>query len=114
MSIRSKGETLVAVEIDNPILRWVAEERNIHQAIVKRVISLIDVENTLPFIARYSKEVTGGLDEVEIKTIKDKWRYAVNLAERKQEVTRLIDEQGQLTEELKREIMQATQLQRVE
>lgn len=104
----------MAVEIDNPTLRWVAEETNIHQSIVKKVITLIDARNTVPFIARYRKEVTGGLDEVEIKTIQDKWRYAVNLAERKQEVTRLIDEQGQLTEELKREIMQATQLQRVE
>src|SRR5699024_3866615 len=70
--------------------------------------------STVPFIARDRKEVTGGLDEVEIKTIQDKWRYAGNLAERKQEVTRLTDEQGQLTEEPKREIMQATQLQRVE
>src|SRR5690625_7445607 len=74
----------------------------------------MDEGNTVPFIARYRKEVTGGLDEVQIKTIADKWEYVVNLTERKEEVIRLIDEQGKLTEELKRDINQATQLQRIE
>src|SRR5699024_4979099 len=74
----------------------------------------MDEGNTVPFIARYRKEITGGLDEVKIKQIQDKWQYAVNLAERKEEVIRLIDEQGKLTEELERDITAATQLQRVE
>jgi len=83
-------------------------------SIVKQVIDLLEEGNTVPFIARYRKEATGGLDEVAIKTIQDKWTYAVQLAERKEEVIRLIDEQGKLTEELAAEINQATQLQRVE
>src|SRR5699024_8017921 len=70
--------------------------------------------NTVPFIARYRKEMTGGLDEVQIKSVQDKWTYAVNLRERKEEVLRIIDEQGKLTETLAEEITQATQLQRVE
>ncbi|MBP1950636.1 uncharacterized protein J2Z82_003596 [Virgibacillus litoralis] len=94
--------------------QWVAKETEVNNATVKKVIALMDEGNTVPFIARYRKEVTGGLDEVQIKLIHDKYQYAVNLAERKQEVIRLIDEQGKLTEELERDITQATQLQRVE
>ncbi|MGP4107473.1 Tex family protein [Virgibacillus sp. L01] len=94
--------------------QWVAKEAEVNNATVKKVIALMDEGNTVPFIARYRKEATGGLDEVQIKLIHDKYQYAVNLAERKQEVIRLIDEQGKLTEELERDITQATQLQRVE
>lgn len=94
--------------------QWVAKETDVKTAIVKKVIALMDEGNTVPFIARYRKEVTGGLDEVQIKSIQDKYQYAVNLAERKEEVIRLINEQGKLTEELERDINQATQLQRVE
>ncbi|SEQ78147.1 uncharacterized protein SAMN05216232_3347 [Virgibacillus subterraneus] len=94
--------------------QWVAKETEVNNATVKKVIALMDEGNTVPFIARYRKEATGGLDEVQIKLIHDKYQYAVNLAERKQEVIRLIDEQGKLTEELERDITQATQLQRVE
>src|SRR5699024_11807950 len=79
-----------------------------------QVIQLLDEGNTVPFIARYRKEATGGLDEVEIKSIQDRWTYVVQLAERKAEVLRLIDEQGKLTEELKAEIEAADQLQRLE
>src|SRR5690625_3142707 len=96
------------------LLNWVAKETKIKESIVIKVISLMDEGNTVPFIARYRKEATGGLDEVQIKTIADKWEYIVNLTERKEEVIRLIDEQGKLTEELKQAINQATQLQRVE
>ncbi|SFB38956.1 uncharacterized protein SAMN04488072_12419 [Lentibacillus halodurans] len=94
--------------------QWVAKEAEVKTATVKKVIALMEEGNTVPFIARYRKEATGGLDEVQIKQIYDKWQYAVNLAERKEEVIRLIHEQGKLTEELKRNITQATQLQRVE
>ncbi|WP_163971793.1 Tex family protein [Oceanobacillus halotolerans] len=96
------------------LTQWVASETKVKQQTVRMVISLIDEGNTVPFIARYRKEVTGGLDEVQIKLIHDKWQYAVNLAERKQEVIRLIDEQGKLTPELEQAINRATQLQRVE
>ncbi|ALX49135.1 Tex family protein [Lentibacillus amyloliquefaciens] len=94
--------------------QWVASETDVKSSAVKKVIEMMDEGNTVPFIARYRKEATGGLDEVQIKLIHDKWQYAVNLAERKEEVIRLIDEQGKLTEELKQDITQASQLQRVE
>ncbi|MCZ0702675.1 uncharacterized protein J2T56_001010 [Natronobacillus azotifigens] len=96
------------------VMEWVAKELTLGMPTVKQVIGLLDEGNTVPFIARYRKEATGGLDEVQIKTIEDKWQYGLNLAERKQEVIRLIDEQKKLTPELKKDIEQAEQLQRVE
>ncbi|MEI3605331.1 Tex family protein [Pseudogracilibacillus sp. SE30717A] len=100
--------------MNEKLLLVVAKELNMKQSTVKQVISLLEEGNTVPFIARYRKEATGGLDEVTIKTIQDTWHYAVQLAERKEEVLRLIDEQGKLTDELKKDIEQATKLQRVE
>ncbi|GAA0610787.1 Tex family protein [Virgibacillus siamensis] len=100
----------MAIEIE----QWVAKETEVNTGIVQKVIALMKEGNTVPFIARYRKEMTGGLDEVQIKSIEDKYQYAVNLATRKEEVIRLIDEQDKLTEELEQEINQATQLQRVE
>lgn len=104
----------MSVELEQDLSSWVAKEAQVKTSTVKKVIALMDEGNTVPFIARYRKEVTGGLDEVQIKLIQDKWHYAMNLAERKQEVIRLIDEQGKLTEELEHDITEATQLQRVE
>jgi len=100
--------------IEEQLIELVAKEISVKANIVKQVVSLLDEGNTVPFIARYRKEVTGGLDEVSIKEIQDKWQYAVQLSERKAEVIRLIDEQGKLTEELQGEIENATKLQRVE
>lgn len=99
---------------EDAIVKLVAEELNIRENIIQQVITLINDGNTVPFIARYRKEVTGGLDEVQIKQIHDTWTYNMQLSERKEEVIRLIDEQGKLTVELKQEIMAVTQLQRVE
>lgn len=104
----------MTVQVEQNNLLWVAKETKIKEATIKKVITLLDDGNTVPFIARYRKEATGGLDEVQIKAIQDKWNYAVNLSERKQEVLRIIEEQGKLTEELAGEIQKATQLQRVE
>lgn len=95
-------------------MKWVAQETTVKTNIVQTVITLMEEGNTVPFIARYRKEATGGLDEVQIKDIHDKWNYAVNLAQRKEEVIRLIDEQGKLTEELANDINQATKIQRIE
>lgn len=78
------------------------------------VISLLDEGNTVPFIARYRKEATGSLDEVEIKAIEDAYHYEKGLEQRKEEVIRLIEEQGKLTDELKKDIESATVLQRIE
>ncbi|WP_413470845.1 Tex family protein [Staphylococcus epidermidis] len=70
--------------------------------------------NTVPFIARYRKEATGGLDEVEIKQINDEYNYMLNLQKRKEEVIHNIDQQGLLTSDLKQDILTQTKLQRVE
>ncbi|CDO04130.1 30S ribosomal protein S1 [Oceanobacillus picturae] len=104
----------MAETYNQDLIQWVSKEANVNTTIVNKVISLLGEGNTVPFIARYRKEITGGLDEVQIKTVQDKWTYAVNLSDRKEEVLRIIEEQGKLTEELRKEITQATQLQRVE
>lgn len=101
-------------ELDQDLIEWVSKETKVNTGTVNKVIDLLNEGNTVPFIARYRKEITGGLDEVQIKDVQDKWHYAVNLSDRKQEVLRIIDEQGKLTEELQHEITVATQLQRVE
>lgn len=81
---------------------------------IKTVLELLEDKNTVPFIARYRKELTGGLDEVEIKQIENEYTYALNLHNRKEEVIRLIDEQGLLTKDLKNDILKQTKLQRIE
>ncbi|WP_047981055.1 Tex family protein [Ornithinibacillus contaminans] len=104
----------MAIVLEQELAQWVSNETAVQTNIVNKVIALLDEGNTVPFIARYRKEMTGGLDEVQIKAIQDKWQYASNLAARKEEVIRLIDEQGKLTPELEAEIKKAAQLQRVE
>ena len=99
----------------NPeLIKLVAKQSGLNEKPVKQVITLLNEGNTVPFIARYRKELTGGLDEVQIKSIEDQWGYVQNLSQRKEEVIRLIEEQGKLTDELKKEIEASTQLQKVE
>ena len=81
---------------------------------IKVVLNLLNEGNTVPFIARYRKEMTGTLDEVQIREIEERYNYLENLEKRKQEVLRLIDEQGKLTEELAQKIQQAVKVQKVE
>ena len=100
--------------LDNEIIELVTKETNIKSSTITKVIELLDEGNTVPFIARYRKEMTSGLDEVEIKLIQDTYEYAKQLKERKEEVIRLIDEQDKLTESLEKEIKDATKLQRIE
>lgn len=104
----------MAVDMEQDIVGLVAKDTEVKVNIVEKVIELLSEGNTVPFIARYRKEVTGGLDEVQIKNIQDRYQYAVHLSERKQEVLRIIEEQGKLTDDLEKEIKAATQLQRVE
>lgn len=78
------------------------------------VIALLEEGNTVPFIARYRKEATGSLDEVQIKDIEDAYHYIKSLEQRKEEVLRLIEEQGKLDDTLKAEIERASVLQRIE
>lgn len=102
------------MNLDEKLITIVSKDTKVQDKIVLKVISLLDEGNTVPFIARYRKEATGGLDEVKIKEIQDRWAYVLHLSERKQEVLRIIEEQGKLTDELRNEIEKATKLQKVE
>lgn len=92
----------------------IATELGIKESQVDRTIKLIDEGNTIPFIARYRKEVTGNLDDETLRKLNDKLNYLRNLNTRKEEVIRLIDEQGKLTDKLKNEIISAETLTEVE
>lgn len=92
----------------------IAEELGIREHQVTNTIDLLDNENTVPFIARYRKELTGSLDEEVIRNIEERIRYLRNLQERKETVLNSIEEQGKLTEELAEKINAATKLQEVE
>ncbi|QAW40465.1 RNA-binding transcriptional accessory protein [Bacillus subtilis] len=92
----------------------IAKELGLSQGHVESVIRLLEDGNTVPFIARYRKEQTGSMDEVQIQTISERWQYIQNLNQRKEEVIRLIAEQDKLTDNLKRKIEQSVKLQEVE
>lgn len=96
------------------MIRTIAEEFKLREAQVQQTVELIDEGNTIPFIARYRKEATGGLSDVVLRDLHERLIYLRNLQERKEEVIRLIDEQGKLTDELKGQIEEAQVLQRVE
>ncbi len=96
------------------IAAMLAGEFGLRQTQVDQTIALIDEGNTIPFIARYRKEATGGLSDVVLRDLDERLTYLRNLDERKDEVIRLIDEQGNLTDELKAQIQEAEVLQRVE
>ena len=96
------------------IIKTLTEEFSLKPFQVENTVKLIDDGNTIPFIARYRKEATGGLSDVTLRDMEERLAYLRNLEERKEEVIRLIDEQGKLTEELKAEIEKAEVLQRVE
>jgi len=81
---------------------------------VKNVLELIDAGNTIPFIARYRKEMTGSLDDQVLREFNERYEYLKTLAERKESVARLIEEQGKMTEELEASIRNAMTLQEVE
>lgn len=97
----------------NPIIQ-IANELELNPPQVKQALQLLNEGNTVPFIARYRKEMTGGLDEVALRAIFEKWQYAVQLDARKEEVIRFIDEQGKLTDELRKAIEASEKLQEVE
>ena len=96
------------------IIKEISEELKIKDEQVSKTLELLMNGNTIPFIARYRKEMTGGLDEEQIRHISEVYDYQVNLLKRKEDVIRLIDEKGPLTEELKNTIMAATKLVEVE
>ena len=82
------------------IFKKIAEELNIRETQVEAAVKLIDEGNTIPFIARYRKEVTGNLSDEVLRNLGDRLTYLRNLENRKEEIIRLIDEQGKLTDEL--------------
>ncbi|MFX3619479.1 MAG: Tex family protein [Sporolactobacillus sp.] len=96
------------------IYERIAQELQIRPRQVEQVVELIEKDNTIPFIARYRKEMTGGLDEVQISAIDQAYTYAGQLRKRKDEVLNRIDELGKLEEPLKKKIEQAEKLQEVE
>jgi uncharacterized protein len=96
------------------ILKQIAAELQLSAGKVKTTVGLLDEGNTIPFIARYRKEMTGELDENQLRDIEERLQYLRNLESRKFEVVRLIDEQGKLTAELRASIEQSVKLQEVE
>lgn len=96
------------------IINDISNELNIKAEQAKTVLKLLEEGNTIPFIARYRKEATGALDEEQIRKINEVYEYQVNLLKRKEDVIRLIDEKGLLTDEIKNNIMNAKKLVEVE
>lgn len=96
------------------IIVKLTEEFGVKKVQIEQAVKLIDEGNTVPFIARYRKDVTGGLNDEQLRAIDERLRYLRGLEERKQEVLRSIEEQGKLTDELKAEVEKAEILQRVE
>ncbi len=100
--------------MNEEIIKKIAEDLKVKIEQVKAVLELLENDHTVAFIARYRKEATGGLDEEQIRVIDDEYQYGLSLQKRKDDVIRLIEEKGLLTEELKATILQATKLIEVE
>ena len=96
------------------IIKELVNELKISEKQINEVLKLLNEGATIPFIARYRKEQTGGLDEEKLREIEEKHKYYTNLMERKETVIKLIDEKGMLTEELKSKILACTKLVDVE
>ena len=100
--------------MNKDIIKNLSEELSITTNQVENTLKLLSDGNTIPFIARYRKEATNGLDEEQIRKINESYEYEVNLLKRKEDVIRLIDEKGLLTDEIKSNIMNAKKLVEVE
>ncbi|MBY7701327.1 Tex family protein [Vibrio harveyi] len=96
------------------ICRMIAQELNVRPEQVNAAVTLIDDGNTVPFIARYRKEVTGGLDDTQLRTLDSRLSYLRELDDRRQTILKSIQEQGKLTPELEQEITQADSKTRLE
>ena len=100
--------------MNQDIIKEIAVTLKVKNTQVESVLNLLSEGNTVPFIARYRKEATGALDEEQIRQINEVYEYQVNLLKRKEDVIRLIDEKGLLTDELKNDIMKCEKLVEVE
>lgn len=96
------------------LIKQIAESLKVKEEQVKAVLELLQEDKTVAFIARYRKEATGGMDEEQIRVIDDEYQYGLNLQKRKDDVIRLIEEKGMMTDELKMQITAATKLIEVE
>ncbi|HAB7101603.1 TPA_asm: S1 RNA-binding domain-containing protein [Listeria monocytogenes] len=101
-------------QMQDKIIKLVQKSLTYKPAQINAVIKLMEEGNTVPFIARYRKEMTGSLDEVEIRDIEETFEYVTKLENRKEEIIRLIDEQGKLTDELRAAITKAEKHQALE
>ena len=100
--------------LSDSVLQDISQNLNIKVEQIKQVLEFLKDDKTVAFIARYRKEATGGLDEEKIRAIEEQYNYGVNLEKRKDDVIRLIEEKGLLTEELKKQILDAKKLIDVE
>lgn len=100
--------------MNETIIKELSLELSIKETQINSVLKLLEEGSTIPFIARYRKDVTGALDEESIRSIEEKYQYQVNLEKRKEDITRLIDEKGLLTDEIKECIKKATKLVELE
>ncbi|WP_301285648.1 Tex family protein [Paenibacillus barcinonensis] len=113
-TVLGPNEEALKAERQERIIKQVAKELSLSLKQVRTTSELLDEGNTIPFIARYRKEMTGELDENQLRQIEERLVYLRNLEDRKLEVIRIIDEQGKLTKELAKSITQAVKLQEVE
>lgn len=100
--------------MNEKIIKTIASDLNVKDSQVASALKLLSEGATIPFIARYRKEITGALDEEQLRKINEVYAYEVNLLERKESVIKLIDEKGLLTDELKEKILNAEKLVEVE
>src|SRR5574344_2147161 len=100
--------------MNTDIIREISSDLKIKASQVEAVLKLLEDGNTIPFIARYRKEATGALEEEQIRSINEVYEYQVNLLKRKEDVIRLIDEKGLMTDELREKIMNSIKLVEVE
>ena len=96
------------------IIQIITQELNVEKWQVEAAVSLIDEGNTIPFISRYRKEATGALNDEQLRTLFERLTYLRNLEDKKKQVLSSIEEQGKLTEELKKQILEAQTLVVVE
>ena len=96
------------------IIKILTEEFKIKQEYVENIVNLIDADNTIPFIARYRKEMTGSCDDQVLRKLNDRLQYLRNLEKRKEEIISSITEQEKMTDDLMKNILEATTLARLE
>jgi uncharacterized protein len=100
--------------IMSSLIQTIAQKTGMKVSVIETIVSLLDEGNTVPFIARYRKEMTQGATDEQLRDFNDMYTYTKNLEQRKLDVIRLIDEKGLMTDELKKQIMEAETLARVE